>query len=159
MVICTSFAVAQRGNPLQRLPTGMSSGGSSGGPFKDSLLHRTGLEDSITIAFRYLDTARFSFLDSSVNDFSKRWHLPWTHIFLGNTGSASRSLLFSPNMKPGWDQGMHAYDAYIPKIEEAKFYNTTRPYTELSYVLGANQEQSIGVLHTCLLYTSDAADE
>ena len=149
LLICTSAAVAQRGNPLQRLPSGISGGGGSGsGPFKDSLLHRTGLEDSITIAFRYLDTARFSFLDSSVNDFGKRWHLPWTHIFLGNTGSASRSLLFSPTMKPGWDQGMHAYDAYIPKVEETKFYNTTRPYTELSYVLGAKQEQSIGVLHT-----------
>lgn len=149
LLFCTSAALAQRpGNLLQRMPGASGGGGSTGGPFKDSLLHRTGLEDSITIAFRYLDTARFSFLDSSVNDFSKRWHLPWTHIFLGNTGSASRSLVFSPNMKPGWDHGMHAYDAYIPKIEETKFYNTTRPYSELSYVLGAQQEQSIGVLHT-----------
>ena len=36
-----------------------SSGSSSSGPFKDSLLHRTGMEDSATIAFRYLDTARY----------------------------------------------------------------------------------------------------
>ncbi|NCU03709.1 MAG: putative porin [Chitinophagaceae bacterium] len=147
LLICSSAALAQRGNLLQRIP-GASGGGGGGGPFKDSLLHRTGLEDSITIAFRYLDTARFSFIDSTVNDYSRRWHLPWQHIFLGNTGSASRSLLFSPNMKSGWDHGMHAYDAYIPKIEETKFYNTTRPYTELSYVLGAKAEQSIGVLHT-----------
>jgi hypothetical protein len=150
----SSYAV-QAQNPLQRLPGAgllggnrIGGGGGGGGPFKDSLLHRTGFEDSITVAFRYLDTARFYFLDSTVNDFSKKWHLPWTHIFLGNTGSASRSLLFSPNMKPGWDHGFHAYDAYIPKVEETKFYNTTRPYTQLDYVLGAKVEQNIGVLHT-----------
>lgn len=125
-----------------------SSGGSSSGPFKDSLLHRTGMEDSATIAFRYLDTARYYFMDSSVNDFYRRWYLPWTHAFLGNTGSASRSLLFSPNMQAGWDHGMHAYDAYIQKIKDVKFYNTTRPFTQLAYVLGSKQEQNITVLHT-----------
>ncbi|HEX4957885.1 MAG TPA: putative porin [Lacibacter sp.] len=139
-------------NLLQSMPGGGvfggRGGGSSSGPFKDSLIHRTGMEDSATIVFRYLDTSRYSFLDSSVNDFYVRWYLPWTHVHLGNTGSASRSFLFSPNMKPGWDQGMHAYDAYIQKIPEVKFYNTTRPYTQLSYVLGSKAEQNITVFHT-----------
>jgi Putative porin len=137
-------------NLLQNMPGGGVFGGRGGGGsvFKDSLIHRTGLEDSATIVYRYLDTSRYNFLDSSVNDFSKRWHLPWTHVFLGNTGTASRSLLFSPNMQPGWNQGMHAFDAYIQKIPEVKFYNTTRPYTQLSYILGSKAEQTITVFHT-----------
>jgi hypothetical protein len=161
IIITVSISVtAQRPggrNLLQNMPSGFGSslggrgggfGSGSSGPFKDSLLHRTGLEDSATIAFRYLDTARFYFLDSSVNDFSRRWYLPWTHVFLGNTGSASRSLLFQPNLQPGWDHGMHAYDAYIQKIPDVKFYNTTRPYTQLVYVLGSKAEQNITVFHT-----------
>ncbi|MBX9783471.1 MAG: putative porin [Chitinophagaceae bacterium] len=156
-ILCISTALmAQRPgglgnrNLLQNMPGGFSRGGGGGnsGPFKDSLLHRTGLEDSATIAYRYLDTSRFYFLDSSVNDFSRKWHIPWYHIFLGNTGSASRSLLFSPNMKPGWDAGMHAYDAYIQRVEETKFYNTTRPYTQLNYILGPKQEQTVTMFHT-----------
>lgn len=150
-----SFSAIGQNNLMQRIPGGFMGGnatggrsGGSGGPFKDSLLHRTGLEDSATIAYRYLDTTRFYFLDSSVNDFSKRWPVPWTSIFLGNTGSATKSLLFSPNMKPGWDAGFHAYDTYIPDVFNTKFFNTTRPYTELSYILGTKAEQSIGVLHT-----------
>ncbi len=144
-------------NLMQNIPGGFmggsamgarSGGGGGSGPFKDSLLHRTGHEDSATIAYRFLDTARFYFIDSSVNDFSKRWPVPWTSIFLGNTGAATRSLLFSPNMKPGWDHGFHAYDAYIPDVFETKFFNTTGPYTQLSYVLGTKAEQNIGVLHT-----------
>jgi len=164
LIAATVSVVAQRpGGPgggrnlLQNMPSGFGSslggrgggfGGGSSGPFKDSLIHRTGLEDSATIAYRYLDTARFYFLDSSVNDFSRRWYLPWTHVFLGNTGSASRSLLFQPNLQAGWDHGMHAYDAYIQKIPEVKFYNTTRPYTQLVYVLGSKAEQNITVFHT-----------
>ncbi|MEJ8816312.1 putative porin [Lacibacter sp. H407] len=154
-LIISSYAV-QAQNPLQRMPGGALLGGSrmggggggGGGPFKDSLLHRTGLEDSLTLIYRYLDTARFYSLDSSVNDFSKRWHVPWSNIVLGNTGGATRSLLFSPTMKAGWDHGFHAYDEYISKVEQLKFYNTTRPYTQLDYVLGPNNEQNIGVLHT-----------
>jgi hypothetical protein len=142
------------GRPLQNMPgSGLLGGnriggGGGSGPFKDSLLHRTGLEDSVTIMFRYLDTARFYYLDSSVNDFTKRWPIGSANLVLGNIGSASRSYLFSPNLKPGWDHGFHAYDAYIPKIEETKFYNTTRPYSQLSYIVGTRAEQTIGVFHT-----------
>ena len=163
VLIASLQVVAQRPSPgggrnlMQNMPGGFSNmgggrggfgSGSSSGPFKDSLLHRTGFEDSATIAFRYLDTARFFFMDSSVNDFTKRWYLPWTNVFLGNTGSATRSLLFSPNMQAGWDHGMHAYDPYIQKIKDVKFYNTTRPFTQLNYVLGSRQEQNITVFHT-----------
>ena len=67
-------------NPLQNIPGGFMggnamggrSGGGGTGPFKDSLIHRTGFEDSATIAFRYLDTSRFYFIDSTVSDFSRR---------------------------------------------------------------------------------------
>jgi hypothetical protein len=143
-----------RGNLLNRMPGGSFMGGNAMGrggsssPFKDSLLHRTGLEDSATIIYRYLDTTRFFSLDSSVNDFTRRWPVPWTNIVLGNNGSASRSLLFSPNMKPGWDHGMHAFDPYMVQEKNIRFYNTTRPYTQMVYVLGSKAEQNISVFHT-----------
>lgn len=51
-------------------------------------------------------------------------------------------------MKTGWDPGFHAYDIYKLKIENVRFFNTTRPYTELNYLLGTRAEQIIEVLHT-----------
>lgn len=153
LLYCNSGVLAQMPggrNLMQNLPRGAGDGGGGGkqGPFKDSLLHRTGLEDSATIRYRTLDTARFYYLDSSVNDFTKRWPIPWSSIFLGNTGTAARSLLFSSLLKSGWDHGLHSYDAYMLHEGDARFYNTSRPFTELSYVLGSRQEQNIGVLHT-----------
>ncbi len=126
----------------------MPSMSSSGGTFKDTLLHRTGLEDSATILYRYLDTVKFNTLDSSVSDFYKRWPVPWTNVFLGNTGSATKSYLFTPLLKAGWDHGFHSYDAYIPDLYDTKFYNSTRPYSQLAYILGPKGEQNINVLHT-----------
>lgn len=87
-------------------------------------------------------------LDSSINDFTKRFPIPAHHVFLGNTGTATRSLLFSPLMKSGWDAGFHAFDAYRWKLDEVRFFNTTRPYTELGYLLGSRTEQIIELTHT-----------
>jgi hypothetical protein len=120
-------------------------GGKGGG---DSIAHRTGLEDSITIHFRYLDTSRFQGFDSVLYDFNKRISVPWTEVNLGNLGTPSRSLLFSPIMKPGFDPGFHALDIYNYTVSESRFYNTTRPYAELNYLLGSKSEQLIRLMHT-----------
>ncbi|HEY8897840.1 MAG TPA: putative porin [Niastella sp.] len=123
--------------------SGMTMGGGG-----DSIAHRTGLEDSITIRFRYLDTAHLRNFDSVLYDFTQRIPGPWYHISLGNLGTATRSLLFTPEMKAGWDPGYHAFDVYNLTVNDAKFYNTTRPYAELNYMLGSRSEQFIRLMHT-----------
>ena len=114
----------------------------------DSLKHRTGLEDSITIRFRYLDTSRLASFDSTIYDFSRRILLPAHYYHLGNLGNAANSWLFSTYMKAGWDPGFHAYDVYRLTLEDTRFFNTTRPYSELGYLLGSRAEQLINLLHT-----------
>lgn len=124
-------------------------GGGSGSKGKDSTLqHRTGLEDSLTINFRFLDSSRLRKFDSAIYDFTKRYPLPPTYIDLGNLGTAARNLVFTPSMKPGWDPGWHAYDIYVFTPDETRFYNTTRPFTELGYLIGSRQEQMINLIHT-----------
>jgi hypothetical protein len=114
----------------------------------DSLRHRDQSEDSITIYYRYFDSTRIRYLDSSINDFSRRFPLPYYYESNGTLGNAARSYLFDPIMKPGFDAGFHAYDIYRFKIEETKIFQTTRPFTELGYLLGSKAEQMIHVLHT-----------
>jgi hypothetical protein len=124
---------------------GGSMSGSQGG---DSLKRRNSLEDSITVRFRYLDSTRNYMLDSSINDLTLRFPIPATHVFLGNTGNASRSILFSPLLQSGWDPGFHALDIYKWKLDRVRFFNTTRPYSELNYMLASKAEQLIELLHT-----------
>lgn len=129
------------GNRIGQPPTKASNA-------PDTFSHRTGFEDSLTIRFRFLDTSRLRNFDSSIMDFTKRFPMPWYHVHLGNQGNASRSLLFQPNMKPGWDHGFHAYDVYNFTVAETQFYSTTRPYAELTYLLGGQAEQMIRLMHT-----------
>ncbi len=128
-------------NPLDRF-RGMGRGGAG----KDSLQHRK--DDTISITYRYLDSSRLLKIDSEVYNFYLRYPLQPTYIDFGNIGTASHDLVFNPFMQPGWDGGWHAYDPYVYTIEDSRFYNTTKPYSELGYLLGSKAEQMINLTTT-----------
>jgi hypothetical protein len=123
-------------------------GGGGQGSGSDSVKQRNKFEDTLTLRIFYLDSTKAYKIDSSINDFAKRYPIPATYVYLGNTGVAARSILFSPLMKAGWDPGLHALDIYKWQLENIRFYNTTRPYTELGYALGARAEQLINIILT-----------
>ncbi len=110
--------------------------------------HRDDLADSITISYRYLDSLKSNRLDSSINDFNKFFSVPAHYVTLGNNGSADYPILFTPILKAGWDAGFHAYDIYRFTLEGTKFYKTTRPYTQITYLLASGKEQFVNILHT-----------
>jgi hypothetical protein len=142
-------AFAQPGGALRRIGGGGGyRGGGGGGKARDSLQKRNNLQDSITISFRYLDSTRMQKFDSSITDFTTRFPVPWYHFHLGNVGNATHSMIFPPLMKPGWDHGFHAYDAYNLNEYETRFFNTTRPFTEIQYQIGSKLEQVLGLIHT-----------
>ncbi len=129
-------------NPLGRF----GNIGGGGGKGADTLAHRK--NDTITINFRYLDSSRLDKLDSSILDFSRKVPSPNTWINLGNMGTPARDLVFTPRMQSGWDPGWHSYDLYLFRTADTKFYNTTKPYTELGYELASHAEQLVDVYHT-----------
>lgn len=123
-------------------------GGRGGGGDSIKFEHRDPFLDSVSIRFKYLDSVRSYTFDSSLTDYSIKVPLKPEYVWLGNNGNAVSSLLFKPYLKPGWDPGFHAYDPYLLTIEQTRFYNTTRPFTELDYQIGSGSEQFIQVLHT-----------
>jgi hypothetical protein len=127
-------------------PTSRFRNMGSGGGSTDSLQHRK--DDTMTITFRFLDSSRLQKIDSSVYSFYLRYPLKPTYVDFGNNGTASHDLIFNPFMKPGWDGGWHAYDPYVFTVENSRFYNTTKPYSEIGYLIGSNAEQMINLIHT-----------
>ncbi len=73
---------------------------------------------------------------------------PWWGKDLGNYGTATRNLLFTPIQKPGLQLGYNVYDMYKINIDNLPFYNTTRPYTDFTFMLGSKKEQHVGIMHT-----------
>ncbi len=152
VLLCCAVTVnAQRRNPVGTFTDRAGSigrGTQVGGDSNDSLQRRDKNADSITITYKFLDSTRTYRLDSSVNDFSKRFPIPADYVYLGNPGTAARSILFSPVFRPGWDPGFHSFDIYRWTVEKARFFSTTRPYSELNYMLASKGEQQIELLHT-----------
>ena len=122
------------------------SGGGGGGT--DSLQKRDKSEDSIAIYYRLYNSLVIQKMDTSIADFYSKFILPYTNYHLGNLGNASKSYLFNPLQRGGWDAGFRAYEVYNYTLEQTPFYQTTKPYTELGYLLGGKGEQLIEILHT-----------
>jgi len=131
------------GNALRPIGKSNASGESS-----DSLQRRDQNADSITLFYKLYNNNEIRKLDSSINDFFVHYPLPYTNYTLGNLGTASKSYLFSTQKKGGFDPGFHAFDAYNYTLVATPFYQTTRPFTELGYLLGGKGEQLIEVKHT-----------
>jgi hypothetical protein len=151
-VFCFQFVQAQEPDVIRQIGgriKGIGSATSSSGR-KDTIgfENRNDKKDSITITYKYLDSIRITPFDSSINDFDKYFSVPSSYIYLGNNGAAAYSIIYKPNIKPGWDAGFHAFDIYRYTLEETKFYKTNRPFTQLSYQLASGKEQMIRALHT-----------
>nr|MCU0404461.1 hypothetical protein [Chitinophagaceae bacterium] len=132
-----NYRVDSQGRPI--------GGANQGG---DSLKQRDRNEDSITIFYRMFDSSRIRFIDSTVHNFYNRFALPFDYLYLNQYAGAARSVLFNPNTQPGYDPGFHGYDIYHFTLANTRVFNTTRPYTEIDYILGAKAEQTIKILHT-----------
>lgn len=114
----------------------------------DSLKKRDQLADSITLYFKNYNSNDLKKLDTSINDFFIHFPLPYSNYHLGNLGNATKSYLLKPLQNAGWDAGFHAYEDYNFTLEQTRFYETTRPYTEFGYLLGGKGEQLIEISHT-----------
>ncbi|MDI9358654.1 MAG: hypothetical protein QM528_06885 [Phycisphaerales bacterium] len=112
------------------------------------LMHRNPSEDSISIYYRYLNGINYYYIDSSINDYNKRYVVPYEYNTLGNMGDAAQSLVFKPIVTTGFDIGFHAFDIYLYTVEGTKFFKTSRPFVELAYILANKGEQTVQALYT-----------
>lgn len=128
--------------------SGNYSSANKGKDKRDSLQHRDPFADSLTIYYRYFDSTRNRRIDSSINDFYSRLPMGPTYHTLGTYGAPAQSYFFNPILKAGWDPGFHQFDTYNFTTENTKFYQTTKPYSELAYLLGSKAEQLVSILLT-----------
>jgi hypothetical protein len=127
--------------------------------FSDSSKVDITLTDSVKISYPLNYTYSFSFSDSieylTWDDSSltfihryafHKYGLEWHN---GNIG-LSRNFLFYqyPKSDFGFRLGLNGFDNYFFSSEPLKFFQTKRPYTEVSVVLGSSKEQIARLLHS-----------
>jgi hypothetical protein len=119
---------------------------------KDSAAFKSDSEwkdEQAKIHFNYLNSAVARYADSSIS-FFHRYQItqPWWGKNLGNYGTAVRNEMFTPKIISGLSLGYNAYDLYKLTLDNLAFYNTTRPYSSFSFMLGSKNEQNVEILHT-----------
>jgi hypothetical protein len=141
---------AQVMNPNTLDPTAQQNNMFNQG--KDSSIMKSATnwkDEQAKIYYNYLNSAVARYPDSSLNRFHRYQPVqPWWGKDLGNYGTAVRNQFFTPATAPGLSLGYHIYDMYRLHLDSLAFYNTTRPYSSFSFMLGSKSEQHVEILHT-----------
>ncbi|RYE14776.1 MAG: hypothetical protein EOP51_27640, partial [Sphingobacteriales bacterium] len=118
---------------------------------KDSTIMKQGewKEERARMYYNTLNSAVARYPDTTLENFHRFQRVqPWWGKDLGNFGTAVRNQLFTPNLPTGMSLGYHIYDMYRLSLDSLRFYNTTRPYSAFSFMLGSKTEQNVEILHT-----------
>lgn len=100
------------------------------------------------ISYRKQNSEKVYTPDTSLHTFHRRpFSQPW-YRDLGNLGSPSRSLLFTPDNRLGPTLGYHIFDVYRYNVDSLLYYNTNSPYSHFIFQLGSKLEQNAEIFHT-----------
>lgn len=104
--------------------------------------------EQVRVNYRYVNSEKEYTPDTSIHTFHRKpYSQPW-YQDLGNFGTATRNLQFTPDNRLGPTLGYHAFDIYRLTADSLKYYNTSAPYSEFAYNLGSKLEQRAHILHT-----------
>jgi hypothetical protein len=121
-------------------------------PNGDSTIMKSKLDwkdEQARIYFNRLHSAVAQYPDTTVSRFHRFEPVqPWWYKDLGIYGTALRNQFFNPVTAPGLSLGYHIFDPYKYTLDSLAFYNTTRPYSAFSFMLGSKSEQHVSILHT-----------
>jgi hypothetical protein len=154
--VSCSFLLFQHAAVAQiKLPSGMNMPGGGGGSGGGGKGGGAILDDSTKTIYGPQTTLHFFENDIINNRDSVRYRvdtlLPdfnrWTPVDraygklvdLGNVGTASRNLFFTPRQDIGAQLGMRAYDPYAIQQDEVQYIDTKSQYTDLTYRSGGKK--------------------
>lgn len=104
-------------------------------------------EDAVIYYTKAFSSLKY-FPDTSIHSIHRRpYSMPW-YRDLGNTGSPTMNLMFTPQNPVGLSLGYHSFDPIRLTVDSLKYYNTTKPYSDFSYKLGSKLEQVAQIFHT-----------
>lgn len=106
-------------------------------------------DEAAKIYYHTLHSALARYPDTSISRIHRyQPQQPWWGKDLGNYGTAVRNTYFTPDVTPGLKLGYSIYNMYRLSLDSLPFYNTTRPYSSFSALIGSKSQQNVDLLHT-----------
>ncbi len=106
-----------------------------------------GLDYSVNIFYEDEDGERTP-IDTSILNVHRHGFLNEWEVSLGNLGAAYQSLKARADLPIRYTLLPNRWTAYRYTPETLRFYNTTKPFSQVRYVAGSKQEQVLELFHT-----------
>lgn len=103
-------------------------------------------KDSLLIFYYYIENPNEEFpyqdtlLDNYFHQFDPARSRILDHGSLGYLGSPTFPLFYQPSLRQGFEVGLHQYDLYKMEVEDLRFYNLKRPYSDFYFSQGGSQD-------------------
>ncbi len=126
--------------------------GTPNAVLRDTSLNKTNTaeweSENARVFYKYRQSDKLYTPDTTIHTFHRRpFSQPW-YRDLGNTGTPTQNLLFTPENRVGPTLGYHVFDVYRFDVDSLKYYNTNRPYSFFRFGLGSKLEQMAEIMHT-----------
>ena len=118
-------------------------------------------EDSVSIArnkslyfydtpnsFNFPEFQRIDTVLTGFQQYNPEFHNDHFTLWTGNTGGASKSIVFEPEHTTGFNYGCNTFDDFMYNNYANKYYQLRNPFTELYYVSGPQKEDVFRVIHS-----------
>lgn len=103
---------------------------------KDSLLIFYYFIENPNQEFPYQDTL----IDNNFHQFDPARRRLLDYGALGYMGSPLQPLFYQPSLNRGFDVGLHQYDLYKIHVDDLRFYNLKRAYSDFYFTQGGSQD-------------------
>jgi hypothetical protein len=118
-------------------------GGQKGSPIQS---FRKISKDSLLIFYYYMDNPNEEspYEDTLLNNYFHQFDPARSRILdhgtLGYLGSPTFPLFYQSSLRKGFDVGLHQYDLYKIKVNDLRFYNLKRAYSDFYFSQGGSQD-------------------
>lgn len=103
-------------------------------------------KDSLLIFYYYMENPNeeFPYRDTLLNNYFHQFDPARSRVLdhgvLGYLGSPTYPLFYQPSFQQGFDVGLHQYDLYKIKVDDLRFYNLKRAYSDFYFSQGGSQD-------------------
>ncbi|MFK8010225.1 MAG: putative porin [Saprospiraceae bacterium] len=103
-------------------------------------------KDSLLIFYYYMKNPNeeFPYRDTLLNNYFHQFDPARSRVLdhgtLGYLGSPTFPLFYQSSLRQGFDVGLHQYDLYKIKVDDLRFYNLKRAYSDFYFSQGGSQD-------------------
>jgi hypothetical protein len=99
-------------------------------------------------SFDYPELKKIDTIITGIQHYNPSFNRKRFSEWSGNIGRQSKSMIYEPRHKTGFDYGVHCFDDILFNNLSQPYFQVFKPYTSISYISGPQKEDILHVIHS-----------